>query len=34
MKLVWDKLDFSVINDDPDLAKKEILDLVKTSLNN
>ena len=26
--------DFSVINDDLDLAKKEILDLVKTFLNN
>ena len=29
-----DKFDFSVINDDLDLAKKEILDLVKTFLNN
>ena len=29
-----DKFDFSIINDDLDLAKKEILDLVKTFLNN
>ena len=29
-----DKFDFSIINDDLDLAKKKILDLVKTFLNN
>ena len=29
-----DKFDFSIVNDDLDLAKKEILDLVKTFLNN
>ena len=28
------KIDFSIINDDLDSAKKEILDLVKTFLNN
>ena len=29
-----DKFDFSIINDDLDSAKKEILDLVKTFLSN
>ena len=29
-----DKFDFSIINDDLDSAKKEILDLVNTFLNN